>query len=65
MDMKKESIKRLIYFAKRYKSYLFHKKHKWLRFMPFYGLQYRWIMTLWKNCDVDIKHELFLLSHIQ
>lgn len=33
--------------AKQLKSYYFHRRNKWLFYIPFYQITYLWKITLW------------------
>jgi len=52
----------IVSFAKRYKTYRFYRKHKWIRNIPFMALKYEWVMALWKNCLIDLKNSIWLLE---
>ena len=57
--------KRLVIWSKRYKSYEFHKRNKWLFYIPFYQIGYKWRISLWSHCLEHLKREIKLIEIIK
>jgi len=49
----------LVWCAKRYRTYLFYKRNRWIRYIPFMQMRYEWVLKLWKDmlddCESSIK----------
>ena len=58
--MLKQSEKRIVSFARIYQKYCFYKRNKWLYYIPFNQLSYKWIIDSGKDTDKDLQIELEL-----
>lgn len=54
--------------TRRFRKYQFYRRNKWLFYIPFNQIRYRWIMALWKNQETFIKELMdihtMIMKHI-